>query len=80
MGYASSGRDALLGGFDLRDGQPALPDFRFADDIVPFEKSFAETASLFPDLVAVLSQVRLIHNASNRVVLTNEAQPPQHLQ
>ena len=46
MGYASSGRDALLGGFDLLDGQPALPDFRFADDIVSFEKSFAETALL----------------------------------
>ena len=80
MGYANSGRDALLEGFDLGDGQPALPDFRFADAIVSFQKSYAETASLFPDLVAVLSQARLIHNASNRVVSRNEAQPPQHLQ
>ena len=80
MGYASSGHDAPLGGLDLGDGQPALPDFRFADDIVSCEKSYAETASLFRDLVVVLSQVGLIHNASNRVVSTNEAQPPQHLQ
>ena len=32
------------------------------------------------DLVNALSQVGLILNANKTVVLTNEAQPPQHLQ
>ena len=36
--------------------------------------------SLSHDLVSVLSQVGLIPNANNIVLLTNQAQPPQHLQ
>ena len=32
------------------------------------------------DLVTALSQIGLILNANKTVVLTNEAQPPQHLQ
>jgi len=73
-------RDAPLKGFELVDGQPALLDLRFADDILLFAKSYAETVSLLHYLVTVLSQVGLILNASKTVVLTNEAQPPQHLQ
>ena len=73
-------RDAHLKGFDLGDGQLALLDLRFADDILFFAKSYAETVSLLHDLTTVLSQVGLILNASKTVVLTNEAQPPEHLQ
>ena len=75
-------RGATLFWEDLTYGMAKLRCriFVFADDIVSFEKSFAETVLLFPDLVAVLSQVPLIHNASNTGVSTNEAQPPQHLQ
>ena len=73
-------RDASLKGFDLGDGQPALLDLRFADDIFLFAKSYAETVSLLQDLVNALWQVGLILNATKTVVLTNEAQPPQHLQ
>ena len=73
-------RDASLKGFDLGDGQPALLDLRFADDILLFAKSYAETVSLLQDLVNALSQVGLILIANKTVVLTNEAQPPQHLQ
>ena len=69
-------RDASLKGFDLGDGQPALLDLRFADDILLFAKSYAETVSLLHDLVSVLSQVGLILNVNNTVVLTNEARPP----
>ena len=60
--------------------RPALLDLRFADDILLFAKSYAETVSFLHDLVTALSQVGLILNASKTVVLTNEAQPPQHLQ
>ena len=73
-------RDVPLKGFDLGDGQPALLDLRFADDILLFAKSYAEAVSLLHDLATVLSQVGLTLNASKTVVLTNEAQPPQHLQ
>ena len=73
-------RDASLKGFDLGDGEPALLDLRFADDILLFAKSYAEAVSLLHDLVTALSQVGLILNATKTVVLTNEAQPPQHLQ
>ena len=73
-------RDASLKGFDLGDGESALLDLRFADDILLFAKSYAEAVSLLHDLVTALSQVGLILNATKTVVLTNEAQPPQHLQ
>ena len=66
-------RDPSLKGFDLGDGQPALLDLRFADDILLFAKSYAETVSLLHDLVNALSQVGLILNANKTVVLTNEA-------
>ena len=73
-------RDVPLKGFDLGDGQPALLDLRFADDILLFGKSYAETVSLLHDLATVLSQVGWTVNASKTVVLTNETPPPQHLQ
>ena len=73
-------RDVSLKGFDLGDGEPALLDLRSADDILLFAKSYAETISLLHDLVSALSQVGWISTATRTVVLTNQAQPPQHLQ
>ena len=67
-------------GFDLADGQPALLDLRFADDILLFAKSYVQIVSLLHDLVTVLPQVGLTRNANRMVVPTNVAQPPQHLQ
>ena len=73
-------RDAPSKGFDLGDGEPALLDLRFANEILSFAKSFDETVSLLHDLVTVLSQVGLIRNATNTAGLTEEEQPPRHLQ
>ena len=72
--------DACLKGFALRDGQPALLDLRFADDILLFAQSYAETGSPLQDLATVLWQVGLILNASKTLVPTSQVQPPQHLQ
>ena len=80
VGYAGLEARRSLKGFDLGDGQPALLDLRFADDILLFAKSNAEAVSLLHDLATVLSQVGMTLNASKTVVLTNEARPPQHLQ
>ena len=49
-------RDAPLKGFDLGDGQPV--DLLFADDILLFAKSYAETVSLLHDLATALSRAR----------------------
>ena len=68
------GRDASLKGFNLGDGQPALLDLRFADDILLFAKSYAETVLLLHDLVTALSQAGLILNAIKTVILTNDSQ------
>ena len=63
-------RHASLKGFDLGDGQPALLNLRFADDILLFAKSYGETVSLLHDSVPALSPVGLILNA-------NETHPRQ---
>ena len=60
-------RDASLKGFDLGDGQPALLDLRFADDIILFAKSSAESVSLLHDLVTALSQVGFSSHLFSRV-------------
>lgn len=72
-------RDVPLKRFDLGDGQPALLDLRFADDIFLFAKPYDESVWPLHDLITVLSQVGLILTANKTVVFTNEAQPPQHL-
>lgn len=66
---------AMIGwsGFHPGDGQLALLDLRFANDILSFVRSYADTVSLLHDLVTVVSQVGLILNANKTVVLTNEA-------
>ena len=43
-------RDAPLKAFDLADGQPALLDMRFADDILLLARSYVETISFLHDL------------------------------
>ena len=52
-------RDASLKGFTLGDREPALLDLRFADEILLFAKSYAETVSLLHDLVTAFLACRL---------------------
>ena len=74
-------RDAPLKGFDLGAGQPALLDLRFADEILLFAKSYAEIVSLLHEYGHCTVESWLDTQCVNkRVVLTNEAQPPQRLQ
>ena len=63
-------------GFDLSDGMPHLIDLRFADDIFFFARSALEVGKLWDSLVAELSEVDLLCNADNTVVLTSQSQPP----
>ena len=63
---------APLKGFNIRDGQPAMLDLRFADEILVFATSYAEIVSFLHDLITVLSQVGLMLDARGTVVLTNE--------
>ena len=63
-------------GFDLWDGMPHLIDLRFADDILLFARSALEVGKLWDSLVAELSEVDLLCNADNTVVLTSQSQPP----
>ena len=48
-------------------------DLRFADGILLFATSYAETVLLFHGLVIALSQVGLILNANKTVILTTDA-------
>ena len=54
-------------------------DLRFVDEILVFAKSYAEIVLFLHDLVTVVSQVGLTLDAKKAVVLTHEAQRPQHL-
>ena len=55
---------------------PHLIDLRFADDISLFARSALEVGKLWDSLVAELSEVDLLCNADNTVVLTSQSQPP----
>ena len=66
-------------GFDLGDGLRQLLDLRFADDILLFTKSEEEARRTLDLLIAALGEVGLILNVEKTVVMTTEAQPPQHL-
>ena len=70
-------RDAPLKGFDLWDGQPALLDLRFADDIPLFAKSYVEQ---FHSTRFGHCAVASWFDTQCEQDLTNEAQPPHHLQ
>ena len=66
-------------GIDLGDGQPALLDLRFADDILLFGFCQDDIVGMLDELKAALMSVGLVLNATKTVVLTNEAQPPTHI-
>lgn len=66
-------------GFDLGDGLRQLLDLRFADDILLCTKSEEEARRTLDLLIAALGEVGLILNVEKTVVMTTEAQPPQHL-
>ena len=68
-------RDAPLKGFDLWDGQPALLDLRFADDIPLFAKSYVEQ---FHSTRFGHCAVASWFDTQCEQDLTNEAQPPHH--
>ena len=63
-------------GFDLSDGLPHLIDLRFADDLLLFARSALEVGRLFDSLVAELSEVGLLLNDDQTVVLTSQSQTP----
>ena len=67
-------------GLDLRDGGPALLDFRFADDILIFGTSYHVIGALLDKLVENLAAVGLQLNVDKTKILTSQAQPPQRLQ
>ena len=70
---------AGLAGFDLEDASAHLLDLRYADDVLVFAKSYDELSALTDALATELAAVGLILNASKTVVLTTEAQAPEHL-
>ena len=79
--WARSSWKNLVGtaGFDLGDGLRRLLDLRFADDILLFTKSKEEAHYTLDLLIAALGEVGLIFNAEKTVIMTTEAQPPQHI-
>ena len=66
-------------GFDLGDGLRRLLDLRFADDILLFTKCKEEAHYTLDLLIAALGEVGLILIAEKTVIMTTEAQPPQHI-
>ena len=66
-------------GIDFHDGYPPLLDLRFADDILIFGDSAEGVASLLDALITTLDRTGLKVNASKTVILTTEAQPPDHI-
>ena len=66
-------------GIDFHDGYPPLLDLRFADDILIFGDSAEGAASLLDALITTLDRTGLKLNASKTVILTTEAQPPDHI-
>ena len=66
------------GGIDFHDGYPLL-DLRFADDILIFSETAEGAALLLDALITTLDKTGLKLNASKTVILTTEAQPPDHI-
>ena len=58
---------------------PSLLDLRFADDILLFARTAAETMALLDDLVRKLKNIGLQLNAAKTVVFISEVQPPSSL-
>ena len=66
-------------GIDFHDGYPPLLDLRFADDILIFSETAEGAALLLDALITTLDKTGLKLNASKTVILTTEAQPPDHI-
>ena len=56
-----------------------LLDLRFADVILIFSETAEGAASLLDALITTLDKTGLKLNASKKVILTTEAQPPDHI-
>ena len=76
MGNAKRRAEVGNIGFNLMDGGPTLLDLRFADIFI-FAQSAVETCNLSAALVKQLGGVGLLFNREKRIVITNEAEPPQ---
>ena len=66
-------------GIDFHDGYPPLLDLRFADDILIFSETAEGAALLLDAVITTLDKTGLKLNASKTVILTTEAQPPDHI-
>ena len=66
-------------GIDFHDGYPPLLDLQFADDILAFNETAEGAASLLDALITTLDKIGFILNVSKTVILTTEAQPPDHI-
>ena len=68
-------------GIDFHDGYSPLLDLRFADadDILIFSDSAQGVASLLEALITTLDRTGLKLSDSKTVILTTEAQPPDHI-
>ena len=67
----------VLNGFDLSDRVPHLIVVQYADDIFLFsERTVMEVRKLLDNLVAELSEVRLLLNAEKDMFSTSQSQPP----
>ena len=56
-----------------------LLDFRFADDILLFAKTFEETKFLLDELVTCLAEVGLHLNVGKTKILTTQSQSPSEV-
>lgn len=66
----------------MGDGFPRwipLLDLRFADVILIFSETAEGAASLLDALITTLDKTGLKLNASKKVILTTQAQPPDHI-
>ena len=59
------------------DGGPNLLDLRFADDILLFAQSRVEAGNLLDALVSSWIALICFLHVERKIVITNEAQPPQ---
>ena len=66
-------------GMDFQDGMRTLLDLRFADDILLFAKTFAETKFLLDELVTCLAEVGLHLNVGKTKILTTQSQSPSEV-
>ena len=66
-------------GIDFEDGMHTLLDFRFAEDILLFARTFAETKLLLDELVRCLAELGLHLNVGKTKILTTQSQSPSEV-